>query len=103
MDHATNSWANNGVKGDLNKILQKAQSNNITSNKHLTVQAYLATILMFKNSQRPGVVENMTMDEYKKSRKDGDKTIIRVFKHKTTASTGPVSLMPKGGACREKV
>ena len=65
VDHATNPhdfWANNEVKGDVNKILQKAQSNNITSNEHLIVLAYLAAILMFKNSQRPGVVEDMTMD-----------------------------------------
>ena len=48
---------------------------------------------MFKNSQRPGVVENMTMDEYKKSRKDGDKTVIRVMKHKTAASTGPANIV----------
>ena len=96
VDHATNPedfWANNEVKGDVNNILQKAQSSNINSNEHLTVLAYLAAILMFKNSQRPGVVENMTMDEYKKSRKDGDKTVIRVMKHKTAASTGLANIV----------
>ena len=96
VDHATNLedfWANNEVKGYVNNILQKAQSSNINSNEHLTVLAYLAAILMFKNSQRPGVVENMTMDEYKKSRKDGDKTVIRVMKHKTAASTGPANIV----------
>ena len=96
VDQATNPedfWASNEVKGDVNNILQKAQRCTITSNEHITVLAYLAAILIFKNSQRPGVVENMTIDEYKKSRKDGDKNVIRVLKHKTAASTGPANIV----------
>ena len=74
------------MKGDVDDILQKAESQNITSMEHSTVLAYLAAILMYKNSQRPGVVENMTLNEYKNRQKDGDKLIIRVLKHKTAAS-----------------
>ena len=51
------------------------------------------TILNYKNSQRPVLVENMTLNEYKNRQKDGDKLIIRILKHKTAASTGLANIV----------
>jgi len=97
VDNATNPkdfWNNDKVKGDVNTILHKAECNiNITTTEHSTVLAYLAANLMYKNSQRPGVVENMTIKEYTNRRNDENKAIIRVLKHKTAASTGPANIV----------
>ena len=96
-------WNNDKVKGDVDTILDKAECNiNITSTEHSTVLAYLAANLMYKNSQRPGVVENMTVNEYTNRRNDANKTIIRVLKHKTVVSTGPANIVVDA-ACMEKI
>ena len=41
------------------------------------------------NANRPDVLANMTMNEYKKMRKEGDEWIISVMNHKTVHVHGP--------------
>ena len=93
IDNAGNPrdfWSNADVKKEVYTILKKAEtSDHLTNNEHLIVLAYLAAILIYKNSQRPGVVENMTIHEFQQRRDQGDgRVLIRVLKHKTSASTG---------------
>ena len=67
VDNASNPkefWSNTEVKREVYTILKKAETSDLTNNEHLTVLSYLAAILMYKNSQRPGVVENMTISEF---------------------------------------
>ena len=52
------------VKRKVNKILEMAATGEISIDNHHTVLAYLAAKIMYKNSQRPGVVENMTIKEF---------------------------------------
>ena len=97
VDSASNPrefWSNANVKREIDAILKKAKTRDVTNNDYLTVQAYLAAIIMYKNGQRPGVVENMTINEFKKRRDEGNgKVVIRVLNHKTCASTGPANII----------
>ena len=98
VDNAGNPrdfWSNPDVKKEVYTILKKAETgDHLTNNEHSTVLAYLAAILIYKNSQRPGVVENMTIHEFQQRRDQGDgRVLIRVLKHKTSASTGPANII----------
>ena len=97
VDNASNPkefWSNTEVKREVHTILKKAETSDLTNNEHLTVLSYLAAILMYKNSQRPGVVENMTISEFQQRRDQGNsKVLIRVLKHKTCTSTGPANII----------
>lgn len=85
---------NADVQSNVFKILHKAEAREISNDEHCTVLAYLAAMLMYNNSQRPGVIENMTTEEFE-SRKDqeNNRVLIRVLKHKTASSTGPADII----------
>ena len=85
-DNQKDFWANADVKREVNNILKKTKTTDLNNDEYTTVLAYLAAIIMYKNSQRPGVVENMTINEFQ-NRKDQDKgkVLARVLKHKTSA------------------
>ena len=71
----------------VNNILAK----DITSKEHAIVIAFLATNLIYNNVQRPGVVQNMTIQRFHNGLQvHKDKIQIKVLKHKTVASKGPV-------------
>ena len=81
---------NADVQRDILRILDKAETTDITNDEHCTLLAYMAATIMFQNSQRPGVIEDMTIEEFQcRKDKDNNAVIIRVMKHKTVASTGP--------------
>ena len=49
---------------------------------------------MYKNGQRPGAIQNMTIDEFKaRKQQTNGKFLIRVLHHKIAASTGPANLI----------
>ena len=76
------------------QILDKANDCRINNDEHNIILAFLAAKLMFKNSQRSGPIENMTIKEFqaRKEQEDG-RLLIRVLRHKTAASTGPANLI----------
>lgn len=100
VDNANNPkdfWTDVDVKKEVHGILKKAEtSHHLTKEEHSTVLAYLAAIVMYKNSQRPEVVDNITVYEFQHRKDQGEGTVlIRVLKHKTSASTGPANIINK--------
>ena len=61
------------------------------------VLAYLAACLIFKNAQRPGIVQKMTIDEFMNSTEvETDRHLIKVVHHKTVAARGPANVVLSG-------
>ena len=85
---------NSDLQNEIFRILAKSETEVISKNEHHTVIAYLVATIIYKNSQRPRVIEYMTNEEFE-CRKDERKNriLIRVFKHKTTSSTGPADIV----------
>lgn len=66
VDNADNPgdfFSDPDVKGRVNEILDVAETRELCNDEHRIVIAYLAAKIMYKNTQRPGVVENMTITE----------------------------------------
>ena len=60
--------------------------------------AYAAALLVYKNSQRSGVVDNLTMKEFELMRendRDKDKIVITCVHHKTGAAGGAKLVVEK--------
>jgi len=76
VDNLLHNWENTpGSSKDLKKIL-----------------ALLAAKIVYPNGHRPGVVQNMMLQEFDDAREeDDDSVIIIVHKHKTASSLGPIS------------
>ena len=62
-------WGNPKIKEKIISIMQTAATGDIDKNDYRMVLAYLSSIIIFRNVQRPAVVENMTIDEFER-RKD---------------------------------
>ena len=61
------------------------------------VLAYLAACLIYKNAQRPGIVQKMTIDEFLNSTEvETNRHLIRVLNHKTVAARGPANVVLSG-------
>ena len=88
-------FGDDNVKAKINKIFDKAEAREkLTNIELLTILAYLAAKVMYKNGQRPGAIQNMTIDEFKaRKQQTNGKFLIRVLHHKTAASTGPANLI----------
>ena len=86
-------WEHPNVTMEVNSILQDKENTSYTKEEHNLILAYLSAILIYNNAQRPGIVENMTIDEFMDRQKVGEKKVlIRVFKHKTSI-TGPANVI----------
>ena len=69
----------------------------ITSKQHMFVLAYLATCLIYKNAQRPGIVQKMTVDEFMNSEEaETNRHLIKVLHHKTVSARGSANLVLSG-------
>ena len=66
----------------------------ITLQKKLPMLYYLhMSVLIYPNAQRPGIVKNLTVNEFlDRQIIDEDKILIKVFQHKTIAARGPASI-----------
>lgn len=74
-------------------MLQEAAHRQINNREYNIVLAYISAVLVFTNAQRPGSIENITVEEYRKRKEiEPGKYIIRVMVHKT-ASSGPANII----------
>jgi len=60
---------------------------------HMLVIAYIAAAIIYCNAQRPGVVRNMTINEFQRRVNVNGKILIQVMNHKTTSSMGPANVV----------
>ena len=87
----TSKVARNAVK-----ILGEFQDNPnalLTQSEYTNVRDYLMTMLCIDNGSRSGPIANMTLDEFNNCTKQQDRFVVRVKKHKTFTTHGPVNLV----------
>jgi len=73
--------------------MSKAKKTTLSSDEHKLIIAYIAANLIYDNGQRPAVVQNMTISEYKKRLLINDTEIIQVAKHKSSVHKGPAKIV----------
>ena len=87
------------VESSVREMLKKAKSRKLIWREIRIILAYLAAHLIFFNGQRPGIVQKMTISEFKaKSEEDGE-YVIYVKEHKTTGSFGPARVVVSTKIC----
>lgn len=76
------------------KVSSILASSTINCADYNTIISYLAANLIYSNAQRPGIVKNMTKDEFiDRKRISANKVLIKVFEHKTIAARGPANVV----------
>ena len=65
----------------------------ITTSEYTIVRDYLMTMICIDNGSRSGPIANMTLDEFGNCTKEQDRFVVRVKKHKTFSTHGPVNLV----------
>ena len=76
------------------RVTEILTSSTICHADYNIVISFLAAHLIFPNAQRPGIVKNMTVDEFTdRETISTDKTLIKVFQHKTVAARGPANVV----------
>ena len=62
--------------------------------QHKLILAYVAAKIIYKNTQRPGVVQHMTIEEYKNKEEDKDgNVVVKVLHHKASSSSGEADVV----------
>jgi len=85
-------YTNPNVIADVDNLLSNCRETPVSSRDLRKILAFLAAKIVYPNGHRPGVVQNMMMDEFEAAQEeDDDRMIIVVHKHKTAASLGPIS------------
>lgn len=85
---------NSHVIAQVNEMLELGTTTSITTREYNMILAYLAASIIFENAQRPGVVQQMTVQEFKERTQIAtDKTLIKVLRHKTITSRGPANVV----------
>jgi len=79
------------IKEDIRLALD---TTNCNTKQHKLILAYIAANIIYFNAQRPGVVQNMTIDEYNDKTEDSKgKYLVNVLHHKTSSSSGPAEII----------
>ena len=75
-------------------IQQAFASDIITPKQHTLIISFIAAKIIYGNSQRPGVVQNMNTDEYLNNEEESSgKYRISVVHHKTSSTSGAAELV----------
>ena len=86
------------VKRKVSMATEKIRAGGFDTTDVKLLTAYAAALLVYKNSQRSGVVDNLTMEEFELKREnhhDKDKTVITCVHHKTGAAGGAKLVVKK--------
>jgi len=70
-----------------------AENNMLTRSDHMLILSYIAATIIFSNAQRPGVITNMTISEFRQRLNVNGKILIQVLHHKTASSMGPANIV----------
>ena len=73
-----------------------SQTTVVSQQSYTLVRDFLFTQIFIDNANRPGVLAGMTIDEYKRMRKEGEHYVIAVMKHKTAYAHGPARIVLSG-------
>ena len=85
-------WENPKITGKVAGIVKNTEVPGV--NDYTLVLSYMAANIIYPNAHRPGVVENMTIEEYtnRMVNDDDGSALIRVLQHKTSC-TGPANIV----------
>jgi len=96
VDNATDPdefLQNRAVIAAVNAAFKKAENNMLTKDGHMLIISYIAAAIVFSNAQRPGVIRNMTIQEFHQRLNLNSKILIQVINHKTASSMGPANIV----------
>ena len=80
------------ISQDIFQMLQNCE--NLCPQEHKTILAYIAAHIIYKNAQRPGVVQHMEVREFEEREETEDGNfLIQVLHHKTSASSGAANII----------
>ena len=86
-------WENQDVTSNVNIILKGKHTTLNAKEEYNLVLSYISAIIIYKNAQRPGIIENMTIHEFEDRQNVGEKRVlIRMLDHKTSI-TGPANVI----------
>ena len=90
---ATDILSNTAVWEFFEETVTNLQLGGLVDTQKLDAITYiLAHAVMVNSSQRPGSVQNLTLEEFKEARQEkstgGDVWVLRVHRHKTQTHTG---------------
>ena len=76
----------------VKEMIEIAKKRNLIWKELRIVLAYIAANIIYLNSQRPGVAQRMTVEEWAAKTEVDDEWVIEVMDHKTAGAFGPASV-----------
>ena len=73
--------------------LSRAHNIQLTQTQYILVRDYLIAQIMINNANRAGVIVYMTIQEFERARREGDRHVVRVLQHKTVNTHGPAQVV----------
>ena len=80
------------VLKQVEQLLKIAKTRKHVRQEIVVVVVYLAAHIIFKNGQRPGVVQRMAINEWTQRVEEDKEWVTYVVEHKTTGSLGPAKV-----------
>ena len=98
-DDPLNFLSSTKVLKRVEQLLEIAKTRKLVRQEIFVVVAYLAAHIIFKNGQRPGVVQRMAINEWTQRVEEDKEWVIYVVEHKTTGSFGPAKVVISNSIC----
>lgn len=73
--------------------LSGAHNIELTQAHYILVRDYLIAQIMIDNANRAGIIVYMTVKEFERARREGDRHVVRVLQHKTVNTHGPATVV----------
>ena len=77
----------------MKEILDISKSRKLVWREISIILTYLAAHIIYLNGQRPGVVQKMTINEWRGKQEEDGEYVIKVMEHKTAGSFGPARVV----------
>lgn len=92
-DNPTCFTTSPAVQSSVREMIEIAKTRKLIWREIRVVLTYLAAKIIFSNGQRPGVVQQMTIDEWEAKTEENGQFIIDVMEHKIAAAFGAASVV----------
>ena len=81
------------IESSVREMIEIAKTRELIWKEISIILTYLAAQIIYLNGQRPGVVQKMTIDEWRSRQEEDGEYVINVMEHKTTGAFGPAKIV----------